>query len=40
MLKQQASVTAVIFEGSKSVKDLSLNAKQVSVMEEMVALLV
>ena len=39
MLEQQVAVTAVMFEGSKSLKDLSLDAKQVSVMEEVVALL-
>ena len=39
MLEQQVAVTAVMFEGSKSLKDLSLYAKQVSVMEEVVALL-
>ena len=39
MLEQQVAVTAVMFQGYKSLKDLSLDAKQVSVMEEVVALL-
>ena len=39
MLEQQVAVTAVMFEGSKSLKHLSLDAKQVSVTEEVVALL-
>ena len=39
MLEQQVAVTAVMFEGSKSLKDLSLDARQVSVMEELVTLL-